>query len=202
MPSLVWWVDSVIQWCSWLWVMAQVCCNGFMHYNPYGQGPVRLAVSLVNDPPETPAELEKRLIDEGLILEAPVTDTAAIVIRDFLRRWETVVDATDDATRAEHLNPLLAEYTAAPRLTDHAGDGWHMHFRDEELPADRQVCALIAVGTALHITGRGMDRLGRCRAEGCPRVYADVSRNGRQRYCSPGCGNRDAVRRHRARAAS
>ncbi|MFD0556935.1 CGNR zinc finger protein [Stackebrandtia endophytica] len=173
-----------------------------MHYNHYGQGPVRLAVSLVNDPPETPADLEKRLVDESLVLEDSVTAAVMRVIREFLRRWETVVDATDDTGRAERLNPLLAEYTAAPRLTDHAGDGWHMHFRAERLPVDRQVCALIAVGTALHLTGRGMDRLGRCRADGCARVYADTSRNGRQRYCSPGCGNRDAVRRHRSQASA
>jgi predicted RNA-binding Zn ribbon-like protein len=32
-------------------------------------------------------------------------------------------------------------------------------------------------------------------------VYADLSRTGRQRYCSPTCANRDAVRRHRARAS-
>jgi predicted RNA-binding Zn ribbon-like protein len=59
--------------------------------------------------------------------------------------------------------------------------------------------ALLATGTATHLATRGMDRLGRCAAEGCTRVYADVSRNGRQRYCSARCGNTDAVRRHRGR---
>ncbi|WP_311256759.1 CGNR zinc finger domain-containing protein [Microbacterium sp. ARD32] len=46
-----------------------------------------------------------------------------------------------------------------------------------------------------------MHRLGRCAASPCENVYADVTRNGRQRYCSVRCANRDAVRRHRARAA-
>jgi predicted RNA-binding Zn ribbon-like protein len=59
------------------------------------------------------------------------------------------------------------------------------------------IAALITVGTALHLTGLGMDRLGRCAAEGCSRIYADTSRNGRQRFCSPACANRAAVRRHR-----
>nr|WP_255375661.1 CGNR zinc finger domain-containing protein [Saccharomonospora sp. CUA-673] len=47
-----------------------------------------------------------------------------------------------------------------------------------------------------------MDRLGRCDADDCARVYADVSRNGRQRFCSARCGNRATVRRHRARRAA
>ena len=34
------------------------------------------------------------------------------------------------------------------------------------------------------------------------RVFADVSRNGRQRYCSARCGNNDAVRRHRRRSVA
>jgi len=45
-----------------------------------------------------------------------------------------------------------------------------------------------------------MDRLGRCAREGCEMIYVDVSRGGRQRYCSPRCANRDAVRRHRVRS--
>jgi len=59
--------------------------------------------------------------------------------------------------------------------------------------------ALFSVGTALHLVGRGMHRLGRCALDECTAIYADTSRNGRQRYCSPKCANRDAVRRHRAR---
>ncbi|HEY0453774.1 CGNR zinc finger domain-containing protein [Actinophytocola sp.] len=29
--------------------------------------------------------------------------------------------------------------------------------------------------------------------------FGDLTRGGRQRYCSPTCANRDAVRRHRAK---
>ncbi|WP_374113801.1 CGNR zinc finger domain-containing protein [Microbacterium sp. zg.B96] len=35
----------------------------------------------------------------------------------------------------------------------------------------------------------------------CDNVVVDVTRNGRQRYCSVRCANRDGVRRHRARNA-
>ena len=67
------------------------------------------------------------------------------------------------------------------------------------LRVSQQVAALISVGTALHLVGRGMHRLGRCALADCHQPFADVTRNGRQRYCSHPCANRDAVRRHRAK---
>ncbi len=45
-----------------------------------------------------------------------------------------------------------------------------------------------------------MHRLPRCETTECGTAFADTSRTGRQRYCSLRCANRDAVRRHRARA--
>ncbi len=88
---------------------------------------------------------------------------------------------------------MLAKYTEHPRLTNHAGDGWHMHYRPDDVPVGRLVATLISTGTALHLAGRGISRLGRCATDGCDNVYADLSRSGRQRYCSPACANRDAV---------
>ncbi len=57
--------------------------------------------------------------------------------------------------------------------------------------------ALISVGTALHLTGPGMDRLSRCALTECRLPFGDFTRGGRQRYCSPACASRDAARRHR-----
>ncbi|GGN90771.1 CGNR zinc finger domain-containing protein [Nocardia rhizosphaerihabitans] len=169
-----------------------------MHYNHYGREPVQLGVDLLNEPCGSAAELGRRCAAAGLVLSQAPTDDDLASVTAFLARWRRVVACADRTERAAMLNVLLAEYASAPRLTDHAGDGWHLHFRDPGVPTDRQVAALIAVGTALHLTGLGMDRLGECAAEGCARVYADTSRNGRQRFCSPACANRSAVRRHRA----
>ncbi|WP_197478017.1 CGNR zinc finger domain-containing protein, partial [Rhodococcus sp. EPR-147] len=104
--------------------------------------------------------------------------------------------------RADELNALLAQASAYPRLTNHADDGWHMHYRDPNIGLGGVIRALVSVGTALHLTGRGMSRLDRCAAADCTLAFADTSRTGRQRYCGTVCSNRDAVRRHRARAAS
>ncbi len=169
-----------------------------MHLNPYGRDAVGLAVDLTNRPPASPDELAERCLAAGLVVDRPVRAADLAATRELLDRWCVIVDAADAPARAALLNDLLAQATGHPRLTDHDGV-WHLHHRDDALPFAGRLRALLATGTAMHLTGRGMDRLGRCALPDCTRVYADVSRGGRQRYCSPPCANRDAVRRHRAR---
>jgi len=169
-----------------------------VHINPYGEDPVRLAVDLAADPPSTAEELVARCRAAG-VTDVPEHDVDLDDVLAFLAEWIGVVDAPDEASRAARLNVLLADAAAYPRLTDHGGERWHVHYRAPDLPLAGVLRALISVGTALHLTGRGMHRLGRCAVDECRRPFADVSRTGRQRYCSPVCANRDAVRRHRAR---
>jgi hypothetical protein len=83
----------------------------------------------------------------------------------------------------------MAAAAAHPRLTNHDGEGWHLHYRDADQTLPRVLSAVISVGTALHLTTRGIHRLARCEAgkspgEPCRRVVVDISRNGTQRYCS------------------
>lgn len=163
---------------------------------------MQLGVDLFNSPPNSAAELGRRCLDGGLVVDTVPTDADLTEAAAFLAEWVRVVDAETDETRADILNDLLARASAYPRLTNHAGDGWHMHYRDPNIPLGSVIRALVSVGTALHLTGRGMNRLGRCAAEDCVKVFADVSRTGRQRYCGTVCSNRDAVRRHRARASA
>jgi predicted RNA-binding Zn ribbon-like protein len=176
-----------------------------MHLNPYGADAVLLAVNLVTRPATTPAELAVRCEESGvesrLVRERRVTAADLAAVRVALDEWLQVVDAKEEQTRVDLVNAMLAKYTEHPRLTNHAGDGWHMHYRPDKVPVGRLVATLISTGTALHLAGRGITRLGRCAADGCDHVYADLSRTGRQRYCSPACANRDAVRRHRARSS-
>lgn len=171
-----------------------------MHLNPYGSDAVLLALTLQRARPTNPAELESICRESDVAIDRRATKADVALVHDVLDHWLTVVDAANDQQRADRLNALLSEYAAYPRLTDHAGTGWHVHYRDPHLRPGRVVAALVSVGTALHLAGRGMHRLGRCAAEDCDGVVVDISRNGRQRYCSPACANRDAVRRHRARS--
>ncbi|MFK0291926.1 CGNR zinc finger domain-containing protein [Streptomyces sp. NPDC090442] len=172
-----------------------------MHLNPYGEDAVNLAADLANRRPTSADELAERCAAAGLALEGPVTSHDVDRALVALDAWEAVVDATDGAERVALVNRMLAAATSHPRLTAHSCDGWHLHYRDDQQPFGAVLFALISVGTALHLTGRGMHRLHRCAVAECTTIFADTSRTGRRRYCSPRCANRAAVRRHRARGA-
>ncbi|MEU0987371.1 CGNR zinc finger domain-containing protein [Streptomyces sp. NPDC005953] len=172
-----------------------------MHLNPYGEDAVNLAADLANRRPESVDELAERCSSAGLALECKVTADDLDRAQVALNLWEEIVDAPEEQDRADRLNRMLAEAAAHPRLTSHPGTGWHLHYRDAEQPIGSVLFTLFAVGTALHLTSRGMHRLRRCEVTNCNTAFADTSRTGRQRYCSQRCANRDAVRRHRARAS-
>ncbi len=170
-----------------------------MHLNPYGEYAVLLAASLANEWPDDRDGIEARTREMGMTMTFPVASDDHARTRAVIDDWLRIVDAPDDDTRATLLNAQMAAVTAYPRLTNHDGEGWHLHYRDSDEQLPRVLAAVISVGTSLHLVTRGMDRLSRCAAEPCTRVVVDVTRNGRQRYCSVRCANRAAVRRHRAR---
>ncbi|WP_309080707.1 CGNR zinc finger domain-containing protein [Zhihengliuella sp.] len=176
-----------------------------MQLNPYGEYAVLLAASLANDWPADRDALEARTRRFGMTMAFPVRDDDLAATRAVIDEWLAVVDAAEESRRAGLLNAMMAAATAYPRLTDHDDEGWHLHYRDDHQGLPHVLRAVISVGTALHLTTRGMHRLSRCAAgatgeDPCSAVVVDVTRNGRQRYCSVRCANRDAVRRHRARA--
>ena len=168
-----------------------------MYINPYGADPVTLIVELANRRPRTTRELVDRCRESGVTVDRAASDADLAEVLAFLDDWLRVVDAPTRRGRAEALNALLAEHSGPPRLTDHDGH-WHLHYRADDVSFARLLTTMFSVGTALHLTSRGIDRLARCAAEDCDAVYADITRNGRKRYCSPRCTNRCAVRRHRA----
>lgn len=187
--------------------MLRACCNALMQLNPYGEYAVMLAASLANDWPADRDGIVARTYEFGMTaVYAPAAPTDVGRTRDVVDGWLEVVDAATAGHRAALLNRQMAAATAYPRLTDHDG-GWHLHYRDDDQRLPQVLGAVIAVGTALHLTTRGMSRLGRCAAgaapgDPCRNVVVDVTRNGSQRYCSVRCANRDGVRRHRARRAA
>lgn len=188
--------------------MPPQCCNGLMHLNPYGEYATLLAASLANDWPCDRAGIVARARDFGMTVEFPDEPDDHAHVRRVIDDWLTIVDTSDPHDRARILNDHMAAAAAYPRLTDHHDEGWHLHYRDDDARSLPHVLsAVISVGTALHLTTRGMHRLSRCAAgeapgDPCSAVVVDVTRNGRQRYCSVRCANRAAVRRHRARATS
>ncbi|PPG43200.1 CGNR zinc finger domain-containing protein [Pseudoclavibacter sp. RFBA6] len=175
-----------------------------MHLNPYGEYAVELAASLANDWPADRPALLARTREHGMTMPFPPEADDHTRTRAVIDDWLRVVDAPTDEQRADVLNTLMASATAYPRLTNHDNEGWHLHYRDWDMSLPDILLAVITVGTALHLTTRGMHRLSRCAAgldasDECRNVVVDTTRNGRQRYCSVRCANRAAVRRHRAR---
>ncbi len=132
-----------------------------MHLNPYGEYAVTLAADLANRNPETLAELVERCVDAGIILDFPIAEKDLDETLDLLIEWSKIVDVTEEAARAELVNVMLEQASAYPRMTNHANDGWHLHYRDPQQSLAEVLKALFSVGTALHLVGRGMHRLGR-----------------------------------------
>jgi len=170
-----------------------------MQLNPYGEYAVLLAASLANEWPSDRSGIEERTRDVGMTMPFPNLATDHAQVRAVIDDWLAVVDAPSDAQRALLLNVQLATAAAYPRLVDHDNEGWHLHYRDDGQSMPQVLRSVICTGTALHLTTRGMHRLHRCEADPCVNVVVDITRNGRQKYCSVRCANRAAVRRHRAR---
>lgn len=99
------------------------------------------------------------------------------------------------------LNGLLTEVPLQPHISDH-GLGPHLHHGEPGAGLVDRVRANTAFGLALAVCEYGAERLGRCQAVGCDRVYADIQRGPRRRYCSRACQNRSSVAAFRARRAS
>ncbi|CAM3736111.1 CGNR zinc finger domain-containing protein [Occultella aeris] len=171
-----------------------------MHLNPYGEYAVLLAASLANEWPADRRGIEATTREFGMTMAFPEAPDDHDGVRGVIDDWLRVVDAPDPDRRAELLNREMAAAAAYPRLTDHDDEGWHLHYRDDPQSLPSVLRAVISVGTSLHLVTRGMHRLGRCASEPCTAVVVDVTRNGRQRYCSVRCANRAAVRRHRERS--
>ncbi|AIY03933.1 MULTISPECIES: CGNR zinc finger domain-containing protein [Arthrobacter] len=175
-----------------------------MQLNPYGEYAVLLAESLANEFPPDRIGIIARARDFGMTMDFIPGPQDHAGVRQVIDDWLAVVDAKDQPERAALLNAQMAAEATYPRLVDHDGEGWHLHYRDDDQTLPHVLRAVISVGTALHLTTRGMGRLGRCAAgkapgDPCAAVIVDVTRNGRQQYCSVRCANRSAVRRHRAR---
>lgn len=113
--------------------------------------------------------------------------------------WEAV--SVDDVVAV--VNELFRDAGALPRLTNHDGFEWHMHFTTPEAPLAQRLGTYAAMGIADLVRADDLDRLKRCDAEDCDAVLVDLSRNRSRRYCDTGnCGNRLHVAAYRARKAS
>ncbi|MFC5723271.1 CGNR zinc finger domain-containing protein [Streptomyces gamaensis] len=108
--------------------------------------------------------------------------------------------AGETAAVAELLNALIAEAGTTPRLTDHDGYDWHVHYFAPGASVAEHLAADGGMALAFLVVAGERERLRRCAAPGCGRAFVDLSRNRSRRYCDGRtCGNRLHVAAYRAR---
>jgi predicted RNA-binding Zn ribbon-like protein len=169
-------------------------------------------VDLVNSAPTR--DTEEQLADVGslrtFVQAHDVSEVGDLTAEDLrgvhaLRAAVSAVfDAGDDAAAAAAVNTLVSRAAVTPRLTDHDGYEWHVHYFAPGASLTEHLT--IDCGMALaHVVSAGeRERLRRCEAPACEHVLVDLSRNRSRRYCDARtCGNRlhVAAYRERQRAA-
>ncbi|MBM9509805.1 CGNR zinc finger domain-containing protein [Actinacidiphila acididurans] len=115
-------------------------------------------------------------------------------------RFTEVFTATDDNRAAGLLNTMIAEAGTTPRLTDHDGYDWHVHYFAPGASLADHLAADCGMALSFLIVAGERERLRWCDAPDCSRAFVDLSRNRSRRYCdSRTCGNRLHVAAYRAR---
>jgi predicted RNA-binding Zn ribbon-like protein len=137
----------------------------------------------------------------GELTDRDLTEVRAL--RDRLLGVVHVVERPDRA--AALVNDLVAGSRATPRLTNHDGRPWHVHYFAPDATLAEHLAADCGMALARMIADDELDRLRRCEADDCDHILVDLSRNRSKRYCdSRRCGNRIhvAAYRERRRAAA
>ncbi|RNL70444.1 CGNR zinc finger domain-containing protein [Streptomyces sp. I6] len=169
-----------------------------------------VVVDLVNTAPERDGPAEDGLGDVSslytLVEKYSISDVGDLgehdldAVREVRDRFESVFAAPDARTAAELINRLVASAGTTPRLTDHDGYDWHVHYFAPGASVAEHLAADCGMALAFMIVAGEQERLRRCEAPGCGRAFVDLSRNRSRRYCdSRTCGNRLHVAAYRAR---
>jgi predicted RNA-binding Zn ribbon-like protein len=132
-----------------------------------------------------------------------VTDIGARdlgAMHDVRARFAEVFAAPDALSAATLINQLVAGAGTTPRLTDHDGYDWHVHYFAPGASVADHLTADCGMALAFIVVAGEQERLRRCEAPDCRRAFVDLSRNRSRRYCdSRTCGNRLHVAAYRAR---
>lgn len=124
-------------------------------------------------------------------------------VRDMRKRFYEVWTSRDQQQAVDLVNAIIANAGTTPRLTNHDGYGWHMHYFTLGAPLARRIAADGGMALAFVLASGERERLRVCEAPDCRHVFVDLSRNRCRRYCdSRGCGNRLHVAAYRARKAA
>ncbi|MFI1732406.1 CGNR zinc finger domain-containing protein [Streptomyces acidicola] len=129
-----------------------------------------------------------------------LSDLDLAAVRKVRGRFAEVFAAPDARSAAGVINDLVAAAGTTPRLTDHDGYDWHVHYFAPGASVADHLAADCGMALAFFVVAGEQERLRRCEAPDCRRAFVDLSRNRSRRYCdSRTCGNRLHVAAYRAR---
>ncbi|MCX4745162.1 CGNR zinc finger domain-containing protein [Kitasatospora sp. NBC_01287] len=170
-----------------------------------------ILVDLLNTAPQVGGyeQLADLTALDGFVARHDISELDAVTAADLaavhsLRgRLREIFGASSTEAAAGLVNTLVAAVNATPRLTDHDGHGWHMHYFAPHAALADHLAAELGMALGLILMAGERERLRRCEAPDCARVFVDLSRNRSRRYCdSRTCGNRMHVAAYRARQRS
>ncbi|MFI6155383.1 CGNR zinc finger domain-containing protein [Kitasatospora sp. NPDC051170] len=170
-----------------------------------------ILVDLLNTAPEVCGD--EKLPDvaalDGFVIRNEVSEIDSLTEHDLHRVHELrtrlrevfATESTEDA--AELVNAIVTDAGTTPRLVNHDHHGWHVHYFAPHAAIGDHLAAELAMALVFILMAGERERLRRCEAPDCARVFVDLSRNRSRRYCdSRTCGNRLHVAAYRARQRS
>jgi predicted RNA-binding Zn ribbon-like protein len=155
------------------------------------------------DTMETLEELEKFVHEREFSAVSNLTDTDLQEARALRRIFSPVFTTGNDAEAAGLVNSIVASGTSTPRLTNHDGHPWHIHYSRDGASLACRITVECGIALAQVIAAGERERLRRCEAPDCDDALIDLSRNRSKRYCDARtCGNRLHVAAYRERRKS
>lgn len=173
---------------------------------------VDAAVAIANAVLQNDVDLDERrvtaraiLIDHEFSRAADASEAEMIAFFDRSVSIARLVERLPESELAEtvaHVNAALEVCAIAPSLSAHDGYALHIHWTSATTPFAHQVAVDLLMALAQTLCDHGVERFGRCDAEGCDHVFYDASKNRSRRFCAdPRCASRTHTAAHRARLA-
>ncbi len=164
---------------------------------------MELANAIVDDEPDLAERLRAVLVEHDFTRArtASPAELDAFVDRSVpLGRLFGSLPDLDLVDAVERVNGALESCAIAPALSAHDGFALHIHWTPPTTPFAHQVAVDLLMGLAQTLCDHGVDRFGRCAADGCEHVFYDATKNRSRRFCSDQrCASRTHTAAHRAR---
>src|SRR4051812_13680039 len=150
-------------------------------------------VDLVNTAPEddaAPDALPDVAALQDFVRNHEISDVTALsdfdlsAVRRIRGRFAGVFAAPDARAAAVLINELVATAGTTPRLTDHDGYDWHVHYFAPGASVADHLAADCGMALAFLIVAGERGRLRRCGAPGCPDALVGPFRQRPRRHCA------------------